>query len=60
GESGCGKTTVGRTVLRLIEPTGGEIYFEEKDLIKLSKSEMRKMRMEIQMVFQDPFGSLNP
>ncbi|THE12198.1 dipeptide ABC transporter ATP-binding protein [Bacillus timonensis] len=60
GESGCGKSTTGRMLMRLLEPTGGEIIFEDKDLMTLSNSEMRKMRKDIQMVFQDPFASLNP
>lgn len=60
GESGCGKSTAGRTLLRLLEPTGGEIYFEGNDLAKLSKREMREMRKELQIIFQDPFASLNP
>lgn len=60
GESGCGKSTTGRAILRLIEPTQGEIYFEGIDLISLSESKMRKMRKEMQIIFQDPFSSLNP
>ena len=60
GESGCGKTTVGKMVLRLLDATDGEIIFEGRDLRKLSKSEMREMRKEIQIIFQDPYGSLNP
>ena len=60
GESGCGKTTTGRAVLRLIEPTSGNVYFEGKDIVKASKSELRNLRREMQIVFQDPFGSLNP
>jgi oligopeptide/dipeptide ABC transporter ATP-binding protein len=60
GESGSGKTTVGKTVLRLIEPTEGEIIFEGQDLCQLSESEMRERRADMQMIFQDPYSSLNP
>ena len=60
GESGCGKTTVGKLVLRLLEATDGEILFSGKDIRKLNKVELRELRKEMQIVFQDPYGSLNP
>jgi len=60
GESGCGKTTLGRTVLRLIEPTSGEIKFEGVDLAKLSQEQLRPYRKKMQIIFQDPYSSLNP
>ena len=60
GESGCGKTTAGRSVLRLIEPTAGEIKLDGHDISKLSKTELRAFRREMQIIFQDPFSSLNP
>jgi len=60
GESGSGKTTVGRSILRLIEPTAGEVLFDGVDITKLSKSQMREYRKRMQIIFQDPFASLNP
>jgi len=60
GESGCGKSTLGRLVLRLIEPTAGDVRFEDRSLLRLSARELRAMRRRMQIVFQDPYGSLNP
>ncbi len=60
GESGCGKTTLGRSVLRLIEPTAGTITFAGRDITKISADELRPLRRKMQIIFQDPFGSLNP
>ncbi len=60
GESGCGKSTLGRTLLRLIEPSGGSIHFAGRDLTKLSRHDMKAVRRDLQVIFQDPFGSLNP
>ncbi|MDQ1618094.1 MAG: peptide/nickel transport system ATP-binding protein [Actinomycetota bacterium] len=60
GESGCGKTTTGRLLTRLIKPTGGKIVFEGRDITNLSDGRMRPLRRDVQMIFQDPYGSLNP
>lgn len=60
GESGCGKSTFGKSVLRLIEPTEGQVIFEGQDILKLPPSQMREMRKRMQIVFQDPYSSLNP
>ncbi len=60
GESGCGKTTMGRLVLRLTEPTSGQVLIEGRDLAKLSKRDLRRVRSELQIIFQNPFASLNP
>ena len=60
GESGSGKTTIGRTIVRLYKPTAGQMLFEDKDLAKMEGEELRQMRRRVQMIFQDPFASLNP
>jgi len=60
GESGCGKTTTGKTILRLLEPTSGEIYFGGQDITALNKMDMKKMRQKMQIIYQDPYESINP
>ena len=60
GESGCGKSTLGRTILRLIEPTSGEIYFNGENITKVGRKKMKELRKDMQLIFQDPFSSLNP
>ncbi|GIN72300.1 oligopeptide transport ATP-binding protein AppF [Bacillus sp. J14TS2] len=60
GESGCGKSTTGRTILRLMEPTAGKVLYQNQDLVQMSKQELRRTRKDLQMVFQDPYSSLNP
>lgn len=60
GESGCGKTTIGRSIIRLLKPVGGQVLFEGQDILKLPSDQMKKARKDLQIIFQDPYGSLNP
>jgi len=60
GESGCGKSTTGRTIMRLLEPTEGEIFFEGQNITRFNKRQLRQVYGHMQLVFQDPFASLNP
>ncbi|HVM98024.1 MAG TPA: ATP-binding cassette domain-containing protein, partial [Candidatus Acidoferrales bacterium] len=60
GESGCGKSTLGRLLLRLIEPSSGEVWFSGENLLTLGSADLRRRRREMQIIFQDPYGSLNP
>ena len=60
GESGCGKSTTGKLILRLLEPTGGKVYFEGHDIFKMNNKEIKNLRRKMQIIFQDPFASLNP
>ena len=59
GESGCGKSTTGRTILQLLKPTSGKVYFKGKDITNISRKELRELRTKMQLIFQDPYSSLN-
>jgi len=60
GESGCGKSTAGMTILRMLNPSGGKVFFKDRDVFAMNKNELRKLRQEMQIIFQDPYSSLNP
>ena len=60
GESGCGKTTIGRSMLRLVEPTSGSVHYDNKDVLKLRGNELKDVRRHMQIIFQDPYASLDP
>src|SRR5690349_7189691 len=60
GESGCGKSTLGRCILRLQEPTAGDVFFQNKNILRFGGSELKKTRKDMQIIFQDPYSSLNP
>src|ERR1043166_3350136 len=60
GESGCGKSTLGRAILRLTEPTGGQVFYNDRDLAQLSSKQLRERRRHLQIIFQDPYASVNP
>ena len=60
GEAGCGKSTLGRTILRLSEPNAGQIFFDGKDILKCGRKDMQNLRTDMQIIFQDPYSSLNP
>ena len=60
GESGCGKSTLGRVIIKLLDSTAGKIYFDNQDVTNISKDELKKLRWKMQMIFQDPYSSVNP